>query len=326
MRRSLHAAAGVALIAASLHCSRPAPPTPASPEPPVKASSAVDKAVATTGDVITFTVVVDYREEIQAEVPEPGADIAGLRIIDTGRDPLERVRDRRIERRWYKVRADLVGSYILPAVTVTYRSAEDATAEPTTLQTSEIFLEVKSVLPKEGEATDIRGLKPLVRSRHTPWLAIGGGAAGLALTSAAVFLLLLRRRRRVSLPSIPPHEIAYAAINELRKTDFSDREALRRYYFALSAVIRAYVEARFSLNATDLTTEEIQARIADLLELDAAQREALREFLRETDQVKFAAHSPSTEEVEKTYERALRFVESTVPVPEEQRGEQGGAR
>ena len=94
---------------------------------------------------------------------------------------LEAPRDedgRRILERWYKLRADLVGSYVLPPVELAYRLAATA-GEPAasetpaeSVQTSEIFIEVQSVLPAGGEATDIRGLKPL-RQVKTPtpvWL------------------------------------------------------------------------------------------------------------------------------------------------------------
>jgi hypothetical protein len=37
----------------------------------------------------------------------------------------------------------------------------------------------------------------------------------------------------------------------------------------------------------------------------------LKEFLWDTDQVKFAHQDPSQQDIESTYERALGFVEST---------------
>jgi len=71
------------------------------------------------------------------------------------------------------------------------------------------------------------------------------------------------------------------------------------------------VEGRFALNATDLTTEEI----LDWLGLGEGPREGqagqLKQFLLETDQVKFAHRDPCQQDIENTYERALGFVEAT---------------
>ena len=57
---------------------------------PVETRSSVDRAVATTGDLITFSVTVDYESTLEVRIPEPGSEIAGFRIVDIGREePLD---------------------------------------------------------------------------------------------------------------------------------------------------------------------------------------------------------------------------------------------
>ena len=65
--------------------------------------------------MITYEVVVERDAQVEVHFPEPGTQIAGFRIIDLGRDPDRIKKDRIVSRRWYQLRADLVGSYILPA-------------------------------------------------------------------------------------------------------------------------------------------------------------------------------------------------------------------
>ena len=337
-----------AVLAASACAKQAQTDKPAEPLPPVSASTAVDKAVATTGDVITYTVTVEHDAKIQVDIPEPGAQIAGLRIIDTGGDPATTKKGRTYVRRWYKLRADLVGAYILPPVTLHYR---DPTPQPQptpprtgadrvapqgsegpprpsgetdpekqavggdkTVSTSEIFIEVKSVLPADGEAKDIRDLKPLVVPKKPvwPWLA-GAGAIVFLGAGIGAWIWVRRRKRRLVVPPPPPHEIAFAALDALRNTDFTNPEAVRQYFYALSEVLRAYIEGRFTLNATDLTTEEILPRLADLPLLSSEQRAKLREFLVATDLVKYAQYQAGKPEIESAYERALTFVETTRP-------------
>ena len=284
------------------------------PRAPVEASTAVDRAVATTGDVITYSVTVDRDPLFEVELPEPGAEIAGFRIFDLGREEPVEAGGRLVETRWYKLRADIIGSYVLPPVTVGFRPA-DSTEEWQTVETSAIFVEVESVLPGDGEATDIRGLKPLRTVRRgPPWLWIGIGLAALVLAAAAAWAWL--RRPRPEAPPIPPHVLAFSDLDALRSTDFQDPAAVRRFHFRISEVIRAYVEGRWSLNATDLTTEEILPELPALADLPPSEARRLGEFLDATDRVKFAEHRPPPSEVEATWERALSFVEATVPRPE----------
>ena len=333
MRRGLPLGGCALLVAALLAagCRHPEAKTGDAAQdakPPVAASATVDRAVATTGDLITYRVTVEHDPGYQVDLPEPGADIAGFRIVDLGRDKPKTVDGRVVEQRWYKLRADLVGSYVLPPVTVHYaKKGEKPGAAPaangkgedagSTVETSEIFVEVESVLPAGGAAKDIHDIKPLEKiAERPPWLIPGVVALGALALVAAALLWWRRRRRAPAAPPRPAHEIAFAALDALRRTDFSDLAAVRRYYFAISEVVRAYVEGRFGLNATDLTSEEIRAALPALTGLDAGEAERLTRFLTVTDGVKFAARVPDEEEIRAVYEDALSFVEATRPRPQ----------
>lgn len=326
---SLRGALGALVLTLTAGCAEaPVAPSETTPKAPVETTASVDRAVATTGDVITYTVTVDYDVSLEVEVPEPGAEIAGFRITDLGREEAREANGRRVEERWYKLRADLVGSYVLPPVVVTYSAAaepaEEAEGDPQrprsveTVETSAIFVEVESVLPADGEeASDIRDIKPLRQVKSpVPWAWIVAGLA--ALVAALGAWIWWRRRPEKVIPPVPAHEIAFGALDGLRSTDFADAEAVRRFYFQISEVVRTYVEGRFGLNATDLTTEEILPALSSLPLLAQEQALELRRFLIATDQVKFADHTPSEADIQATYEGALSFVEATRPRGEEQ--------
>lgn len=315
-------AAAVVLLPLLLACNAAGEEADAgeSPKPPAELRAAVDRTTATTGDLITYEVEVERDPEVTVELADPGVDIAGFRIVDLGQDPPETLATGRIvERRWYQLRADLVGAYTLPALSAAYSGPG---VDGGDLRTPEIPVEVESVLPADGtEVTDIRDIKPLRRIEpERPWLLwVGIAVAVLALAAAGWWWW---RRRRGSgdeapeTPRIPPYDLAVQELERLRRTDFSNLRELRRYYFAVSAVVRAYVEGRFRLNATDLTTEEILSRLGGLIRLDPNQARRLERFLVATDQVKFAAHLPEPDEIDRTYEQALGFVRATRPSDE----------
>lgn len=299
----------------------------AAPKEPAELRASIDRSTATTGDLITYEVVIERDPEVNVELPDPGVGIAGFRIVDLGRDAPETLASGRIlERRWFQLRADLVGSYMLPALSAGYSGPGGDAGE---LRTPEIPVEVESVLPADGsEVTDIRDIKPLRRvetSRQWPvWLGLA-----LALLAAAFAAWWWRRRRgrgdaETETPRIPPYDLAIQELERLRRTDFSNLRELRRYYFAISAVVRTYVEGRFGLNATDLTTEEILSSLGGLVRLDPVQARRLERFLVATDQVKFAAHLPRPEEIDRTYGQAMSFVQTTRP--RDDGGEGGGGR
>lgn len=298
-------------FALALACGQP--PAPAESDAaaePVTVVAAVDRSTATVGDPVRYVVEVRHPQGVEPRVAVPVSEglLGGLPVVDSGVERPRRPRGAVVERHWWLLRPGGTGSFVLPPAVVTL----DAPDGQQRFESSEVFVEVASVLPEDAE--DIRDVKPpRPRSRWGPWAWAGG--ALLAAVAALLFWRWWRKRRErtAATPVLAPHELALRDLDRLRRTDFSSLAELRRYYFEISEVLRRYVEARFGLNATDLTTEEILGRLGQLRELHGAESISLREFLLATDRVKYAAEVPTESEIEQTYELALSFVESTKP-------------
>jgi hypothetical protein len=156
-----------------------------------------------------------------------------------------------------------------------------------------------------GEAgQDIRDIHGPVAIPHarSPWWYLGG--AGAAVGAAAALALYLRRRR----PPAPPHERALRALAAAGATLEGDP---RQFSFAVSEIVRQYVEEAFRVRAAHRTTEEL---LADLM-LDrspvALHRTALGEFLRYCDLAKFAGWSLSPTDRSALLASAETFVRAT---------------
>ena len=135
------------------------------PPPPVEFRAQVDKAAATVGDLVTLTLSLSSEPQIAVRLPEAGSRIAGLRIVDDGEEGPKMVDNRTVQKKWYKFQPDSVGSYIIPALSVTYTDARGAQQE---LKSAQLFIEVKSVLKDKnaGATGEIRDIKPL---QEIPW-------------------------------------------------------------------------------------------------------------------------------------------------------------
>ncbi len=289
-----------------------------------EATASIDRKEVAFGDDLTLTLEVRSDPALEIELPRT-TEFDGFRLIDSGSTRTE-ASGVLVERRWLRLRAERAGPQTVPALDVRYRPAAAAgsksvttsAAEWTVLSTAPISFEVRSLLPASDEPPQIREIKPLQPiHRARPWLWIAGAIA-LVLALAAALAYWWRRRREQGeapprAPAIPAHEIALAALDRLAATDPVGDAAVRRYYFALSEIVRAYIEGRFGLNATDLTTEEITASLdrRELPDLSEAHASDLRAFLADTDAVKFAAHRPQRGEIGAILDWARRFVEAT---------------
>jgi hypothetical protein len=116
--------------------------------------------------------------------------------------------------------------------------------------------------------------------------------------------------RRGKFLQMLPHEIALQRLEEARR--LMDPEHAREYSFAVSNIIRNYVEERFRVHAPTLTTEEF---LRDLVEVRDTMlephRALLAEFLQHCDLAKFAGWRYSMPDLEAMHDSARTFVQQT---------------
>jgi hypothetical protein len=166
-----------------------------------------------------------------------------------------------------------------------------------------VSLPPTTTIPSADSGQDIRDIHgPIAMpARRSRWWYVGGAA-----TVAAIAGLLFYARRRK--PIAPPDERALGALAEAAVMFEGDP---RQFSFAVSEIVRRYVEETFRVRASQRTTEEL---LADLM-LDrspvAPHRTALGEFLRYCDLAKFAGWSLSPADRTAMLVSAQTFVRAT---------------
>jgi hypothetical protein len=285
-----------------------APPHAPDPPPPVELTTEVDRAKVKVGEPILFRITLQADPDIAVELPEAGSRIEGLRIVDMGLEGPKKREGRIRSRRWYELRADFTGSYILPALRLPYVDAEgkDRSAE-----TEQIFVEVESVLGGAAEGEDIRDLKPLEKARREIpgwWPLPLIGSLGIIGLLVGLFLHF-RRKRRKREAHRTPEEIARAELEDLEASGVLEEERYREYVFGLSLILRRYLERRFGLPAAEQTTEEVLHGLRKAKHLDKALKDKARSFLEETDPVKYRGLEPRQAETEAWRTRLVAFIE-----------------
>jgi hypothetical protein len=161
-----------------------------------------------------------------------------------------------------------------------------------------------------GDIHDIRG--PISIPYPWLWAMYGVGAAILAGVLYGVWRFL---RRQAAERAKLPHELALDRLEAARELMAPD--TVREYAFAVSEIIRGYIEQRFGEKAAHRTTEEF---LSDLLHQTdtplAAHHDLLADFLNHCDLPKFARWQLSGSEMEAMHDSARAFILDTRPAPE----------
>lgn len=138
--------------------------------------------------------------------------------------------------------------------------------------------------------------------RNWPLILTLGALAVLLVGGLLGFVIRrwLASRAREPAPFVdlrPAHIIAYERLEALIAQDLPGQGETKQLYFRVSEIVRDYLGRRYGFDALEMTTYELRERLAALA-AEGPQgegRDAVHDFLDETDLVKFADFRPDDE-------------------------------
>lgn len=274
----------------------------------------LERGALTTAERTRLRIETRAAEGVEVRWPELGERVGALRVAGREESPV-RVDGRGVTVRGATLSLEpfLPGEEPVPALEfVVVRGGEEVV-----LRTGEMPVVVSSVLPEGAALVDAPGVVD-APARVNAWAVAGVIALGAAC-AGAIAAALLRSRARGAGPErvVPAHERALAALDALREERLADRGEWKAHFTALSLILREYIEGRFGLRAPRLTTEEFLREARRSALVAGAESQELERFLRLSDLVKFANHTPAGGAADEAYATVRRFVERTAPAADE---------
>jgi hypothetical protein len=164
--------------------------------------------------------------------------------------------------------------------------------------------------------TDIHDIKPLepVPMGKTWLLYLLAGLAALLLLAVGLWLWHRRHRPREAKslpPPVPPEVVAREALKQLAADQLIDGQT---FYFRLSAILRQYIDQRYNLGASKMTTEEFVPRV-ETLELNRDLKRPLINLCQGADPIKFAKATVDNHKKNTDLRFVEDFVQQTTPRP-----------
>ena len=184
---------------------------------------------------------------------------------------------------------------------------------------------VDDVLPENNTITEeylytICGIKdirkaPLLFREVKPLLFILLGVVVLVFLFIYLLQHYLKNQpilRRVTLePKIPAHVQASMSLGEINENKGWAKEDAKAYYTDLTDALRVYIQNRFGINATEMTSAEVLQKMKDIVTPE--QYDEMQNLLSTSDFVKFAKFQPFENEKMHHYGVVTDFVDQTKP-------------
>ncbi len=175
-------------------------------------------------------------------------------------------------------------------------------------------IEVQSILRDEDTVPmfgnrslpEFRSSEALARARRNQLISLGL----FLLLIAAFAYAMYRISKRPKAPPPPPEwdRLALEAMQQLCQSPAWLQEDADAVAVELSRILRTYIEGRFLIQAPDRTTEEFLRETAEHPLWPQEDQQGLAEFFSALDRIKFAAHRPGIEELERLLKAGEVFV------------------
>lgn len=263
---------------------------------------------ALLGEPVTISGTIRHSEDRDLVLSLAASATEAFTISSAAQEPGEVRGGKRVQRFKLEILPLAVGK--VPIATSWELKSQ---AGPKLFASPPIFLDVNEPpLDPLLRLRDIKGPRP-ARSLLWPWLAAAALAAG-------AYALLRRLRRKGSaevrearvLDARPPDVIALSELALLESSGLWAQARHKEFYIRLTDILRRYLESRYGIPATRLTTVEL-ARHLRHAEIDRGVSSSLKEVFDRADLVKFAKIVPPPGWGSQDLEASRALVRETTP-------------
>lgn len=139
---------------------------------------------------------------------------------------------------------------------------------------------------------------------QNPWAKIILTMLGVIFIVGTIYLILRQRKK-----TLTPGQLALQSLEELARHDFSSKKEVRKAYFALTSIIKSYLNKQFNLHVLNKTDDELITFIEEK-QFHLPTLEVLKKIHSNALWVKFANYDMIKTQVEQDLLLAREIVHS----------------
>ncbi len=223
----------------------------------------------------------------------------------------------------YTIEPKQAGTVTVDPLPFEFTNTRDAGATPRVVSTKPLDIEVTTLVGPDDRRSlsDLEDADAPLELPPDPMQYVVWAVAGFGILAAVLLAVLLKSRKSKPVErQLTPTEIAHRDLAELRSSGIAERDS-KEFYVQLTGIVRRYVEGTTKVRAPEQTTDEFLREIEQRQLFSSDDQSKFREFLESADLVKYAAHTPTTDDIANSLTRAEAFVSGPAPSVEADGGE-----
>lgn len=292
---------------------------------PMTVTASTDSTALVMGDRTTVLVEVikNGHEGTLIDIPQPGKDYHGMELIDIIADSAD-LGNNRVQLNYRLTFQAFDPMEVLTLPPFRYVSHNDTvSSDILTFKVMPVDLSPELGDPAEPDSLKIHPDHGVVSVKSkwydaipdwTVWVIV---AAALLALAYVLFRLYRKNGPALFVPRkpTPPYELAIQRLNALKSKKLIERGEAKQFFTEVTDIWRQYLEGRFGISAMEMTSSQILKELRDNQETHLT-ADQMADLLSISDFVKFAAMSPTNDEMVRTFNTIHSFVEATRPQPE----------
>ena len=204
------------------------------------------------------------------------------------------------------------GTYVLPDIYVVKHTAESS---DTLCFEAPEPLEVKT-MPVDTATFVINDIKgqinyPLTLQEVLPYVLYGVGGLWLVTAVVIVIVYFSTRKKKEEERKDPPHIVALRQLDRYRSDKYWAPDRQKAFYSGITGAVKDYIDARFGIDAPEMTTAELFDALKDCTEITPELYGKMKDLFESADFVKFAKYVMDDARNAEALPLCVRFVTST---------------
>ena len=268
----------------------------------------------TVGGEVRLLISVTRLKGFSVDSPAPSLNISPFEMKSVRR--LSALEENGVAQENFElvVTAFSVGDLKIPSIPIFYRSSSGETGS---VLTPPIAVKIVSVISTGGGKDSVKDIRPIKNvislAPHLLRSIVLGGLAFILSVILAVRIILRRKKRKS--PEDPEahlaaHRRAELELERLQKKELLLSGKIKEHYSELSAILKRYLDRRYKLLTSDLTTAEVGA-LLKRNNFESSVCAKVMEILEASDLVKFANWNPPRALGDQLAQHFLNLVEET---------------